>query len=259
VSQDFCVIIPARFASSRLPGKPLLPIAGKPMIVHVWERALESGASQAFVATDDTRIADAVRAVGGRVVMTSPDHASGTDRLAEAVEQAGLSAETIIVNLQGDEPFVPGALLARLAQALHGNHAFGMATAATHIREVADVFNPNVVKVVLDAHDGALYFSRAPVPWVRDAFSLGRRPESLPDQVPFLRHIGLYAYRVETLRRVAAAAQAPFERAESLEQLRALWLGIRIHVTVVDQAPVHGVDTAEDLARVEREFAARSH
>ncbi len=254
----FRVVIPARYASSRLPGKPLLPIAGKPMIQHVWERALESSCLEAWVATDDVRIADAVTAFGGRVVMTSPEHVSGTDRLAEVADKLGLSDDEIVVNLQGDEPFVPGALLDQLAQALTRNAACGLATLATPIYEARDVFDPNIVKTVLDAHGQALYFSRAPIPWKRGLFSQGQQAAELPRETPYLRHLGLYAYRAEVLRKLACAAPDPLEQAESLEQLRALGMGVRIHVSVVAEAPGHGVDTAEDLLRVERAFSSRA-
>jgi 3-deoxy-manno-octulosonate cytidylyltransferase (CMP-KDO synthetase) len=187
-------------------------------------------------------------------VLTSPEHASGTDRLAEVASREGFADDDIVVNLQGDEPFVPGALLRELAGALADHRECGMATLATRLSQARDLFDPNTVKVTLDDAGLALYFSRAPMPWVRGAFEPGSTPEQLPEGVPFLRHLGLYAYRVSTLRQIAAAPQAVLERAESLEQLRALAMGIRIHVTVVDRPPPHGVDTPEDLARVQREL-----
>jgi 3-deoxy-manno-octulosonate cytidylyltransferase (CMP-KDO synthetase) len=254
---SFRVVIPARYASSRLPGKPLLPIHGRPMIQHVWERALEAGASEALVATDDERIARVVQGFGGQVVMTSPDHASGTDRIAEVVERAGWADSTLVVNLQGDEPQVPGALLRTLAASLAENAAAAMSTVATPIREPADIWNPNVVKVVLDAAGLALYFSRAPIPWLRGEFVAGQVPAQLPSGPPMLRHLGLYAYRVGTLKQLARSAVAETERAESLEQLRALHIGLRIAVIVVAQAPAHGVDTPQDLARVEADLGVR--
>jgi 3-deoxy-manno-octulosonate cytidylyltransferase (CMP-KDO synthetase) len=247
---DFRVVIPARYASTRLPGKPLLPIAGRPMIAHVWDRAVESGASEIVVATDDERIVRAVEIAGGRAMMTSPDHVSGTDRLAEVAQRAGWPDDAVIVNLQGDEPQIPGRLLTDLANNLHTRPTAGVSTLATPIRVAADVWNPNVVKVALDAQSFALYFSRAPIPWVRGQFARDSNIDSLPEDLALLRHIGLYGYRVETLRTLARTPPPPVERAESLEQLRALYLGICIHVGIVEEAPGHGVDTSEDLARV---------
>ncbi|MDH5492375.1 MAG: 3-deoxy-manno-octulosonate cytidylyltransferase [Myxococcales bacterium] len=251
----FKVVIPARFASTRLPGKPLAEIAGRPLIAHVIGAARRSSASQIVVATDDARVRAAALEAEAEVVMTREDHASGTDRLAEVAETLGWPDETIVLNLQGDEPQIPASLLERLAGALRARPEVGLATACTAIHESRDLFDPNVVKCVL-AEDGlALTFSRAPIPWVRDAFGpalweMGAPPAALPAGVPFLRHLGLYAYRVSTLRRLSAAPQASLERAESLEQLRALALGLSIHVTVLSQAPPHGVDTPEDLERV---------
>jgi 3-deoxy-manno-octulosonate cytidylyltransferase (CMP-KDO synthetase) len=249
---DFRVVIPARYASTRLPGKPLLPIRGQAIILHTCERARESGASYVCVATDDERIAEAVRNANGRVVMTSPDHASGTDRLAEVARVERFADDDIVVNLQGDEPFVPGELVRKLALALAEHPDCGMATAATPIRAADDLFNPNTVKVTLDAAGRALYFSRAPIPWLRGQFSAQGCAGSLPADVPFLRHLGLYAYRARTLRQLAEQPLAALERAESLEQLRALVMGIRIHVSVLPEAPPHGVDTPEDLVRLQR-------
>lgn len=252
---SFRVVIPARYASTRLPGKPLLEIGGKPLIQHVWERAREAGSEDVLVATDDAKIAQAVEAFGGKVVMTSPHHASGTDRLAEVARRLGFEDHEIVVNLQGDEPFLPGALLRQLAQALDAHPQCGIATLAAPIREARDVFNPNVVKVVT-AQDGvALYFSRAPIPWQRGAYEFGTVPETLPVGPRPLRHIGLYAYRAGTLKQISEAPPSELEQAEALEQLRAMGMGIRIHVSVVDRAPAHGVDTAEDLEAARREFA----
>ena len=252
---DFRVVIPARYGSSRLPGKPLLPIAGLPMIQHVWMRATESGARDVLVATDDERILRAVEAFGGRAMMTAPTHATGTDRLAEVVRRAGFQADDIIVNLQGDEPQLRGTLLSELAQALASHPSAAASTMAAPLGSASDLFNPNVVKVVLDAQGFGLYFSRAPIPWVRGALALDRPPETLPAGVPFHRHLGLYAYRAGTLTQLADAEMAPLESAESLEQLRMLHLGMRIHVTVLAEAPSHGVDTPEDLARVESQLS----
>jgi 3-deoxy-manno-octulosonate cytidylyltransferase (CMP-KDO synthetase) len=249
-AEAFRVVIPSRYNASRLPGKPLRRLAGRTMIAHVYDRGVDSGASEVLVATDDERIRAEVEGFGGRALMTSPDHASGSDRLAEVVDQLGWSDDSIVVNLQGDEPCMDSALLRRAALALSERPNAGIATFATPIRNATDVFDPNVVKVVLDDDGMASYFSRAPIPWVRDTFPT----QQLPPGVSFLRHLGLYAYRGGVLRRLAAEAQRPAERAESLEQLRALALGIGIHVSVIDQAPGHGVDTEDDLARAQREL-----
>jgi len=221
------------------------------MITHVLDRARESGATEIIVATDDTRIATAVAEAGGQAMLTSDAHVSGTDRLAEVAERSGWGDDEIVVNVQGDEPCVPGSLARELARALSEHPEAGMATLATPIQSASELFDPNVVKTVLDDAGLALHFSRAPLPWVRGVFECGKVAAQLPPGIPFLRHLGLYAYRVSTLLRVARAPVGTLERAESLEQLRALALGIRIHVSVVPEAPGHGVDTAEDLARVE--------
>jgi 3-deoxy-manno-octulosonate cytidylyltransferase (CMP-KDO synthetase) len=253
----FDVIIPARYGATRLPGKPLRMLAGKPLIAHAWQRGVDAGAREVIVAADDQRICDAIAGLGGRAVMTDPACASGTDRIAEVVDTLGWDDDAIVVNLQGDEPCMDAALIRGVAAALAANPHAGIATAATPIRDPRDVFDPNVVKVVVDDAGCATYFSRAPIPWARDAFAAlpQQAPPALPAGVPFLRHLGLYAYRAGVLRRLASEAPRPAERAESLEQLRALALGIAIHVTVVDAAPGHGVDTEQDLARVERELA----
>jgi 3-deoxy-manno-octulosonate cytidylyltransferase (CMP-KDO synthetase) len=251
--ERFRVIIPARYASTRLPGKPLLPIGGKPLIEHVWRRALESACCEAWVATDDRRIAEAVEGFGGQVVMTSPHHLSGTDRLAEVAASLGLGDSEIVVNLQGDEPFIPGAQLGQLAAALAAHPACGLATFATPIHDAAELFDPNVVKVVTADDGRALYFSRAPIPFQRGAFSLSSAPPAgLPPGTPFQRHLGLYAYRVATLRAVTSAPPSKLELAESLEQLRALAIGISIHVSFLEHAPGPGIDTPEDLLRAEQ-------
>ncbi len=252
----FKVVIPSRYAAQRLPGKPLRDIAGKPLVVHVLERARASGADEVLVATDDARIAEAVERAGGAAVMTSPDHASGTDRLAEVARARGWTDDTIVVNLQGDEPLIPPVILDDLANALREHERAGIATMATPIRDPDELFAPSVVKVVTDHAGFALYFSRAPIPWVRDSFTWGARPSELPSSAPFLRHLGLYAYRASTLARLSATPQAAIERAESLEQLRALARGIAIHVTTLEQAPPPGVDTEADLERVRAELRA---
>jgi len=248
---SFGIVIPARLASTRLPDKPLLDVAGKPLIVRVLEAAQCAGADFVLVAADDQRIVDVVRAAGGEALLTSPVHTSGTDRLAEAVQRRGLAGETIIVNWQGDEPLLDPDVAARIAGALAERPSAHMATLATPITDVDELFSPHVVKVVLDRNGLARTFSRAPVPWVRDSVPpLPDKPASLPPGVPFLRHIGLYAYRVRTLLELTGETPPSWETAESLEQLRALWMGWEIHVSVVDAAPQPGVDTAEDLERV---------
>lgn len=258
MADDFYVVVPARFASTRLPGKPLLLLAGKPLLQHAWERASESRAARVLVATDDERIERVARGFGAEVVMTSSAHPNGTCRLAEVAEKLALDRDLPIVNLQGDEPRVPGSLIDLVAAALVAHPEAQLATLASPIRAVAELFNPNVVKVVQRADGNALYFSRAPIPWSRDAFAqLARGPSAtglpamLPSHTPYLRHIGLYAYRAYVLGRLAAAAPAPAEEAESLEQLRALHMGMQIHVALSDQPPGHGVDTQEDLDQLE--------
>lgn len=257
MTRSFRVVIPARFGATRLPGKPLLDVCGRPLIAHVLDVGARAGASDVLVATDDDRVIGAVRSAGGRALMTSSEHASGTDRIAEVARAEGWEDGEIVVNLQGDEPMVPPALLSSLAAALQAHPRAAIATVATPMRESADLFSPQIVKVVIDREGYALYFSRAPIPWVRDSFAAGAvRDGSLPSDVPFLRHLGLYAYRVETLRRLADAPRGAYERAESLEQLRALEMGMAIHVTRIEEAPPPGVDTEEDLERVRRALAA---
>lgn len=249
MSIEYNVIIPARLASSRLPNKPLLDIAGKPMIQHVCERAIESGAVEVLVATDSGEIVDVVQGFGGCAVMTAVTHQSGTDRLAEVVANKEWDDDAIVVNLQGDEPMMEPGLIEMVARNLATHEQAGMATLATPIVQREDVFSPDIVKVVLNASGFAQYFSRAPIPWVRGDY--GRDGETeMPVEVPVLRHLGIYAYRVGVLKRLTSLPVAPIERAESLEQLRALWHGIQIHVGVIEEAPGHGVDTTEDLGRV---------
>lgn len=243
----FSVIIPARYGATRLPGKPLVDIAGKPMIQHVYERACESGATEVIVATDDERIAQAVEAFHGRVCMTRADHVSGTDRLAEVVMRLGYDDEAILVNLQGDEPLMPPPLLRQVAENLHAHRAASIATLCERIHDEA-LFQASAVKVVMDAQGYALYFSRAPIPWARDAFA--RAPGVLPPDVAHFRHLGLYAYRAGFLRKYATLPVSPVEQAESLEQLRALWHGYKIHCAPACVATLPGVDTVQDLARV---------
>lgn len=248
----FRVVIPARHASTRLPGKPLADICGKPMVVRVLERACASGARSVCVATDHQAVFDAVRGAGGEVLMTRPDHASGTDRLAEVVDTLGWRDDEIVVNVQGDEPLIDPELIASVARVLADNPDAAVATAAHPIADASTMFDPNAVKVVCDARGHALYFSRAPIPWARDAFARGR--ETLPDGLPVRRHVGIYAYRVAFLRRYATLAPSPLEHWEALEQLRVLWHGERIVVASIADAPHAGVDTPEDLARVQQAF-----
>lgn len=244
---DFVVAIPSRFGATRLPGKPLRLIAGEPMIMHVARRAAEAGATAVVVATDDARIADAVAPLGLDVCMTSPTHASGTDRLADVAAQRGWSDATIVVNLQGDEPLAPPAAIRCVADTLAASEAL-IATLASPIEDTRELFDPNAVKVVRDANGLALYFSRAPIPWHRDAFAQDR--VTLPSHT-WLRHIGLYAYRAGALRAFAAMPQGQLERIESLEQLRVLEAGWRIAVALTPAPFPAGVDTEADLQRIE--------
>jgi 3-deoxy-manno-octulosonate cytidylyltransferase (CMP-KDO synthetase) len=244
----FTVLIPARYASSRLPAKALADIGGRPMVVRVAERAQSSGARRVVVATDDARIRDAVQAHGFDAIMTSASHATGTDRLAEAAALLGLAPDEIVVNVQGDEPLLDPALMQRVARLLAERDDASMATACHPIDDADEAFNPNVVKVALDARHYALYFSRATIPWARDAFAAGAR--TLPPGLPLYRHYGLYAYRVSFLRTFPTLAPAPIETFEALEQLRALWHGHRIVVAIAAGTPAPGVDTQDDLARV---------
>ena len=250
----FTVLIPARYASTRLPGKPLADIAGKPMVVRVAERARESGAARVVVATDDERVRAAVREHGIEALLTRADHPTGTDRLAEAAAALALAPDAIVVNVQGDEPLLEPALIAEMAALLARHGDASIATACHAIDDPAEAFNPNVVKVVRDAQGYALYFSRATIPWARDAFAANRA--TLPAGLPIFRHYGLYAYRVAFLSRYPTLAPAPIERFEALEQLRALWHGHRIVVAVTDGTPAPGVDTPEDLARVRALYAS---
>lgn len=253
---DFKVVIPARYASTRLPAKPLLDLGGKPMVVRVAEQALLAGASEIWVATDHPEVEAAARAHGLNVVMTRPDHPSGTDRLAEVVALRGWSEETIVVNVQGDEPLIDPALIVQTARQL-AEYGADIATVAHPVAEAADFFNPNVVKVICRANGDALYFSRAPIPYARDQFAREGGGETLPAGLPALRHIGLYAYRTSFLKAYARLAPSPIEGFEALEQLRALWHGYRITVAISDHIPVPGVDTPEDAARIQAIFAAR--
>ncbi|NCS61505.1 MAG: 3-deoxy-manno-octulosonate cytidylyltransferase, partial [Rhodoferax sp.] len=238
---SFTVLIPARLASTRLPNKPLADLAGVPMVVRVAQRVAHIGADQVVVAADSPLILEACQAHGVQAVLTRVDHASGSDRLAEACELLGLGNQAIVVNVQGDEPLIDPALVSAVATLLQNTPQAAISTAAHAIETIADFHNPNIVKVVCDATGLAHYFSRAPIPYPRD------KPSQLPCPAP-LRHIGIYGYRVGFLRQFPKLAQAPTELAESLEQLRALWHGHRIAVHVTTHAPGAGVDTAEDLA-----------
>jgi 3-deoxy-manno-octulosonate cytidylyltransferase (CMP-KDO synthetase) len=251
----FTVLIPARYASSRFPAKALADLAGKPMVVRVAERARSSGAAAVCIATDDERILSAAREHGCDAIMTRTDHASGTDRLAEASERLALGDDEIVVNVQGDEPLMPPELVGRLVHALAQRTAASIATACVPIADADELFNPNVVKVVCDHSGYALYFSRAPIPYARDAFADRCEPGArLPAGLPAYRHLGIYAYRAGFLRAYARQAPAAIERFEALEQLRALWHGHRIAVVIAESAPPPGVDTPEDLERTRRLF-----
>lgn len=248
---SFVVIIPARYASTRLPAKPLADIAGKPMIQHVYDRARQSAAARVAIATDDQRIFDVVRGFGAEVVMTSASHESGSDRLNEAASKLALAPDTIIVNVQGDEPLIPPRVIDQVAANLAAHPDYGMATLSCPLDGPAQLFEPSVVKVVADRTGRALYFSRASIPYSRKHFP------ALPDDLaPWQRHIGIYGYRVKFLQQFVSWAPAPIEQLESLEQLRALWNGAAIHVEPACEIPPAGVDTADDLARL-RQLLAR--
>ena len=277
----FNVVIPARFSSTRLPGKPMLLIGGKPMVVRVAEQAAQSGAEQIWIATDHQPILAAMHEHGFKACMTKAGHPSGTDRIAEVVALHSWADDTIVVNVQGDEPLIPPQLIRAVAQHLHDHPECAMATACHPIHDEAAMRNPNIVKVVLDKDGNALYFSRAPIPYPRDAFnrpsplsSAGREDDSassprrgraeqggtgrgeLPDNLTVLRHIGIYAYRVSFLRTYSHLAPAAIEQIESLEQLRALWHGYKIGVTITRDAPPAGVDTEADLQVARQQFSA---
>ncbi|MBI3222765.1 MAG: 3-deoxy-manno-octulosonate cytidylyltransferase [Nitrosomonadales bacterium] len=251
---DFHIVIPARHASTRLPGKPLLLISGKPMVVRVAERAALSGAQQIWIATDHHAIASVVREHGFKVCLTKESHASGTDRIAEVVEQQGWPDDAIVVNVQGDEPLMPPELIRAVATHLHRHPECAIATACHALHDEASLRNPNIVKTVLDQQGNALYFSRAPIPYPRDAFA---QQQPLPAGLPVLRHIGIYAYRAGFLRAYGQLAATPIEQFEALEQLRALYYGYKIGVHIAEQAPPGGVDTEQDLHTARQIFAAQ--
>lgn len=250
---NFRVVIPARYAASRLPGKPLREVAGRTLLEHVYRVGCASGAAEVVVATDDERVIDAASAFGARVCLTSKDHQTGTDRLAEVAVHYGWPDDAIVVNLQGDEPLLPPDLLPRVAEALSAEPSAGVATLCAPVASVAEVFDPNVVKVVRDRAGFALYFSRAPIPWQRGAFSEGPPQQLATGQ--WWRHIGIYSYRVATLCKFAKFSVDPIESCEMLEQLRALRGGIRIRVLETASVPPAGVDTEADLMRVEKILA----
>ena len=254
MSTAYTVVIPARFASSRLPGKPLQDIGGKPMIRHVWEQACKSNAQRVVVATDDSRILDACTDFGAEVLLTRAEHESGTDRLAEVADKLGLATDAIVVNVQGDEPLIPPSVIDQVARNLAAHPEAAIATLAEPLNDAGALFNPNVVKVLCDINGLALTFSRAPLPWARNEFAQAR--DSLPSGIPYRRHIGIYAYRVGFLADFVAWGPCWLESAECLEQLRALWHGVRIHVADAVEAPPAGVDTAEDLDRVRKLLGA---
>ena len=241
------VVIPARYGSSRFPGKPLADIAGKPMILHVADRANETGIANVIVATDDQRIADVAAAAGISVVMTNVAHESGTDRLAEVAIKQGWADEDIVVNLQGDEPLIPPAVILQLVELLENDQSGQIATLMTPIHSVEDLLNPNIVKAIASERSQALYFSRAPIPYPRDHFA--KTQTTMPDG-NYYRHLGMYAYRVSALKAIPALQATELEKLEKLEQLRPLANGITILLGIVDKAPSHGVDTPEDLLRV---------
>ena len=247
----FHVVIPARFASTRLPGKPLLEIGGKPMVVRVAEQAALSGADEICIATDHQPIIAAAQRHGFQACMTRTHHTSGTDRIAEVAELRGWQDDTIVVNVQGDEPLIPPALIRAVAEHLHRHPECAIATACHALHDAAAPRNPNIVKAVLDKQGNALYFSRAPIPYPRDAFA---SQSALPGDLPVLRHIGIYAYRVSFLRAYSQLAPCALERFEALEQLRALYHGYKIGVTITDEAPPAGVDTEQDLQLARKIF-----
>jgi len=244
----FNVVIPARYASSRLPGKPLLTIADKPMLQHVYERALESGAAHVVIATDDQRIEDACELFSANVCITKATHQSGTDRIAEVIQRLDWSDDTIVVNLQGDEPLIQPTLISQVAEDLALHSRAAIATLCSPIHTAAELLDPHVVKVVTDHQGYAMYFSRAAVPWDRDAFAIDM--DALPENSKHYRHIGLYAYKAGFIQHYSELKPCYIEQVESLEQLRAMWNGYAIHVSISEELPAHGVDTAEDLERV---------
>ncbi|MGR8933417.1 MAG: 3-deoxy-manno-octulosonate cytidylyltransferase [Gammaproteobacteria bacterium] len=254
MNTPFKIVVPARYASTRLPGKPLLPIAGKAMILHVCERAMQAGPEELVVATDDQRIFDTVTAHGFTALLTCSEHQSGTERIAEVARLLEWDIRSLVVNVQGDEPLLPPEYIKLAAQALAAHPHTGIATLAARINSAEEIFNPHAVKVVCNKDDYALYFSRAPIPWDRECFK--RQPPQFNGEVCHLRHIGLYAYTVDFLHRYVQWTPSPLESIEALEQLRILWHGEPLLVKTVAAAPEAGVDTEADLSRVEKILAA---
>lgn len=254
---SYCIIIPARYESTRLPGKPLRLIAGRPLLQHVYDQAVKSQASRVIIATDDSRIEDFARSINAEVCMTASHHRSGTERSAEVIERYGLAADEIIVNLQGDEPMMPPACLDQVASLLNDKDAEApMATLCEPIHSAADIFDANTVKAIMDQHGYAMYFSRAPIPWHRDSFN--DATSEMPDGQAYYRHIGLYAYRAGFIRHYLEAEVCPLEKTESLEQLRVLYMGHKIRIAPAIEATGPGVDTEADLNRVEALLQQRS-
>lgn len=253
---NFKVVIPARYASTRLPAKPLLDLGGKPMVARTAERALLSGAEEVWVATDHPDVQAVAEQHGLSVMLTRTDHPTGTDRLSEVVERRGWSDDTIVVNVQGDEPLIDPETISLMARKLAESGA-DIATVGHPISNTTDFFNPNIVKLVCKSDGDALYFSRAPIPYARDHFAREAGKETLPTGIPAYRHIGLYAYRVSFLKAYARLTPSPLESYESLEQLRALWHGFRISVVISDHLPLPGVDTPEDAAAMQAWFSKK--
>lgn len=251
---SFRIVIPARYASTRLPGKPLLDIAGKPMIQHVYERAQESAARDIIIATDNELIEEVARGFGADVCLTRANHPSGTDRLAEVASTRQFADDDIIVNVQGDEPCLPASLINQVADDLKQHTSADMATLYSQITQEKQVFDPNVVKVVMDGQGYALYFSRAPIPWMRDHFD---QQSKLPPELPHYRHIGLYGYRANFLKHYAELSPCILEKEESLEQLRAIYHGKKIHLSAATISAGHGVDTQADLDQVRKLLTAQ--
>ncbi|AUI66150.1 MULTISPECIES: 3-deoxy-manno-octulosonate cytidylyltransferase [Glaesserella] len=249
----FTVIIPARYASTRLPRKPLLDIVGKPMIQHVWEKAQQAGASRVIIATDHIEIEQVAKGFGAEVCLTSDKHNSGTERLAEVIEKMGIADDEVIVNIQGDEPLIPPVIVAQVAENLE-KHQVNMATLAVKLMTKEELFNPNVVKTLTNKNGMALYFSRASIPFARDHFA--DCDDTFVQQQNYLRHIGIYAYKAGFVKQYVAWEPTALEQLESLEQLRALWNGEKIHLELAKEAPQVGVDTAEDLERVRQILSA---
>ena len=247
------MVIPARYASTRFPGKPLIDLQGKPMVVRVAERAAKSSAATVVVATDDQRIADACMRAGVQVVMTRSDHATGTDRLSEVVTQLGLNDDAVVVNVQGDEPLIPATVIDQVAALLQRQPGAAMATLCHPIHDVADALSSNVVKCVLNEAGEAIYFSRAPIPFARDAWAVGIN--GMPAGLPMYRHIGLYAYRAAFLRKFPLLTVPAMERFEALEQLRALAHGYQIAAAVIDSSLPPGIDTPEDYQRLRERYS----